>query len=87
MYEKIINHYGILSQHVVAMEEMAECIKAISKVIRNPKVKDNLIEELADVQIMTEQLIEIYGVQDEIAKIKQEKIERQLKRIENDGRN
>lgn len=53
MYEKIINHYGILQQHVVAMEEMAECIKAISKVIRNPNAKDNLIEELADVQIMT----------------------------------
>ena len=86
MYEKIINHYGILPQHVVAMEEMAECIKAISKVIRNPNAKDNLLEELADVQIMTEQLIEIYGVQEEIAKIKQEKFERQLKRIENDGR-
>ncbi len=85
MYEKIINHYGLLPQHVVAMEEMAECIKAISKVIRCPNAKDNLIEELADVQIMTEQLIEIYNVKDKVDKIKKEKIERQIKRIEEEN--
>lgn len=88
-----LKRYGIERQSLVAMEELAELQKAISKLVRNPEEKtkplefkglrNNLIEEMADVLICMDQLIEFYKIsQYEIQDIIQAKQERQAKRLE-----
>lgn len=88
-----MDRYGIERQSLVAMEELSELQKAISKLVRNPEEKTkplefkglrhNLIEEMADVLICMDQLIEFYRIQRlDIQDIIQAKQERQAKRLE-----
>jgi hypothetical protein len=88
-----LERYGIEKQSLVAMEELAELQKAISKLVRNPEEKTkplefkglrhNLIEEMADVLICMDQLIEYYQIQGiEIQDTIRAKQERQAKRLE-----
>lgn len=91
--QETMDRYGIEKQSLVAMEELAELQKAISKLVRNPKentkplefkgLRNNLIEEMADVLICMDQLIEFYKIsQYEIQDIIQAKQKRQAKRLE-----
>lgn len=67
-----MDRYGIERQSLVAMEELAELQKAISKLVRNPEEKTkplefkglrhNLIEEMADVIICMDQLKGYYNI-------------------------
>lgn len=90
-----MDRYGIERQSLVAMEELSELQKAISKLVRNPKektkplefkgLKNNLIEEMADVLICMDQLINFYKIdRSEIQELIQAKQERQAKRLEED---
>lgn len=91
--EETLDRYGIEKQSLVAMEELSELQKAISKLVRNPEektkplefkgLKNNLIEEMADVLICMDQLIEFYHIQRlDIQELIQAKQERQAKRLE-----
>ncbi len=65
--EKAIATFGGELQSMVAMEECAELVQAISKCIREPhdeEVRKHLVEEMADVTICMEQLKSIYDVTD-----------------------
>ena len=79
----LINYYGTLNQKLIAIEEMAELQKAIVKDIRqNSKENtDAVIEEVADVQVMLEQLKMIFSCRNKISEIMDAKIDRQIKRI------
>lgn len=56
----IIEHYGVENQREILVEECAELIQAVSKCKRNGTViSDNLVEELADVSIMLEQILTV----------------------------
>lgn len=72
---------------------MSELTKALNKlwrfdknVLHNKKSKEELLanvyEELADVSICLRYLIEIYGCKEEVKKIRLEKFERELQRIQ-----
>ena len=91
--DETMDRYGIERQSLVAMEELSELQKAISKLVRNPEEKtkplefkglrNNLIEEMADVLICMDQLIEYYQIErPEIQELIQAKQERQAKRLE-----
>lgn len=91
--QETMDRYGIEKQSLVAMEELAELQKAISKLVRNPEestkplefkgLRHNLIEEMADVLICMDQLIEFYKVKHyEIQDTIRAKQERQAKRLE-----
>ena len=91
--DETMDRYGIERQSLVAMEELSELQKAISKLVRNPEEKTkplefkglrhNLIEEMADVLICMDQLIEYYQIErSEIQEFIQAKQERQAKRLE-----
>lgn len=82
--EKIALHYGFTSQSRQTIEEMAELTVALSKMHREYNIEhfNNLVEELADVQIMLNQMIYLTSSRNDIEKIMQEKIQRQLDRIE-----
>jgi NTP pyrophosphatase (non-canonical NTP hydrolase) len=67
----------------VTQEKCAELIQAISKVKRKgfrASTSDNLIEELADVEIMIEQMK--YMLKDDLEAVIKVKLERQRDRIE-----
>jgi len=56
LLENAILFFGEGSQIGVAQEECAELIQALSKYVRNKGNLDNVAEEIADVEIMCEQL-------------------------------
>lgn len=80
-----LDTYGIHKQSDIAIEEMAELTKAIIKCRRNPSspATGNLLEEIADVLIMLEQL-SMHFETDFISEIVKAKIIRLNIRIEED---
>ena len=86
--QEIINFYGPKMQCIIAMEECAELIQAISKlqrfiVKRGSKKWDNIVEEIADVLICIEQLKLMYCITDkDIQGFIDFKVERQVKRMD-----
>lgn len=85
--EKIIEHYGAYRQISKAVEELIELSEVLIKDINKAEIdKNRLLEEMADVTIMLEQLKIIYNIRlldmnDEIDR----KVERTLKRVEADS--
>lgn len=77
----IFNYYGRKGQEYKLVEEMAELIQAI---IKNDR--ENVMEEMADVQILLLQLRLNFNSSEskEFVKLFNEKIERQLNRIESE---
>jgi NTP pyrophosphatase (non-canonical NTP hydrolase) len=61
VYKKAVETFGIEPQRKTAIEEMAELINAMMKYDRGRNSKDDIIEEIADVTIMMQQLAIIYG--------------------------
>lgn len=85
---KIVSTYDQSSRADLAIEEMAELQKALLKYRRadRPELQalrmKDITEEIADVQIMLDQLTEAYDCRDDVERMIGYKIERQLKRIE-----
>lgn len=79
--KQIAYHYGKEKQTIKAMEELAELTQALSKALLGEE--SNIAEEIADVEIMLEQLKLLWETRS-IQTIKEEKLDRQLERIEND---
>lgn len=78
---QIAAYYGLMHQSLKAVEEMSELSVELVKYANAEKGDiDRILEELADVCIMTEQLRFLTGLN--IDGIISRKIKRQLKRIE-----
>ena len=81
-----IKEHGVAFETVIAMEELAELIQAISKVKRYGFVgeyRDNLIEEIADVDIVITELLMAFNVsEDEFFSVLDRKIQRIKSRLE-----
>lgn len=84
--EENIKEHGVVEETVIAMEECAELIQAISKVKRYGFVgeyKDNLIEEIADVSIVIREIMMIFGISvGDINEVIDSKIQRIKSRLE-----
>lgn len=80
----IIDTYGTNKQEDKAIEEMSELQKAILKHRENKRAEEKqaVIDEIADVAVMLEQLKIIYSCHKEVEERMDYKIERQIKRIE-----
>lgn len=61
-----VNVYGKTSQCTVCMEEMAELTKELSKNLRGQDNTAHIAEEIADVEIMLEQLKLMFSIRDEV---------------------
>lgn len=67
LLKKAINTYGVQAQKDMMIEEMSELTKALLKERRADNItieklaKDNIREEIVDVQIMLNQMKIIYG--------------------------
>lgn len=93
--KKIADHYGMESQIDILQEECAELVQAVSKYKRG---KDDdfshLLEEMADVTIMIQQVLylldkrmnaEESSAYDAYFAFIDKKLDRQIKRIEDEG--
>lgn len=80
IYENAISKWGENEQIWMAIEEMGELIASINRYRRGRGTPLDLLEEIADVQIMSEQLAVIFGAE-EIEKVKIIKLERLKGRI------
>lgn len=72
----IANHYGLNHQLVKCKEELGELIEAIDSAN-----DEAIIEEIADVEIMTEQIKQLMCADRVVELYKDYKIARQLRRI------
>ena len=99
--KKIADTYGFSEQSRQLYEEMAELIIATNKAYRLQKINicpffdevamerknafNNVIEEIADVTIMLEQIKHLLNISDtDINEIIEQKLDRQLERIESE---
>ena len=82
--KKAIDCYGDAKQASVAIEEMAELTVEILHSFRGREA--NVPEEIADVEIMLQQLKMIYNCSKEVEEIKDEKLFRLQERIEYEER-
>ncbi len=82
----IANHYGIANQMPIAIEEMSELTKEICKYIRGNDNLNDIVEEIADVQIMVEQLISLFGIESKVNEMIDYKMLRQMQRMEQESK-
>ena len=76
IYKRLREQNGDTAQLVVAIEELSELTKEITKCLRNKGSIDHLAEEVADVEIMVEQVKLIFNVQDKVKLKKLFKLQR-----------
>ena len=82
IYQKAVETYGISAQEDMLLEEMAELSKVILKGRRYGKNIQEFTDEIADVEIMLEQMKQHFGIGDEVKARKRFKKERLGKRLE-----
>lgn len=79
-YKKLIKHFSAEQQQTVAIEELSELIKEICKHQRGTGNVHHIAEEIADVTIMLEQLIIMFGCSAEVELLKEQKLQRTKER-------
>lgn len=79
-YKKLIKHFSAEHQQTVAIEELSELIKEICKHQRGMGNVHHIAEEIADVTIMIEQLIIMFGCSAEVELLKEQKLQRTKER-------
>ena len=89
---EIINHYGVIPQLKYMQTEMFEFVEAVldaqhylkrEGILLSNNLIEHIEEEYADITMMLEQIKLYYELDDNnIRKIKEDKIDRQLKRID-----
>ncbi len=85
--ETVILHFGFTKQIYKSIEELSELQKELCKALLNdlPLTKvptESIVDELADVEIMCEQLRHIFRISIEVDDRKAFKVDRLMKRIE-----
>jgi hypothetical protein len=81
---RIIEHYGEENQHDKAIEELNELAVAIKDYMKRPTADNRfrMIDEIADVTVMLEQLKIMNVCRDEVTGRVLYKINRQIERME-----
>ena len=79
---KILHHYGITEQVSHLKEECRELIEAADGYINGTDSKAHFLEEIADVEVMIDQMKLHFGAWDKVDEIKRFKVKRQLGRME-----
>lgn len=83
LYQLSIALWGHQFQMNMAIEEMAELIKDLLKLCRGQRKPEQMAEEVADVQIMLEQLIYMFDISKQVDEWKEKKLERLKELIDN----
>jgi len=83
----ILKHYGVTEQVAKLKEECRELIEASDGYINGTDSKAHFLEEIADVEVMLDQMKLHFGVWDRVDEIKMFKVKRQLGRMEREEDN
>lgn len=78
----ILKHYGITEQVSKLKEECRELIEAADGYINGTDSKAHFLEEMADVEVMLDQMKLHFNAHDKVDEIKRFKVKRQLGRME-----
>lgn len=79
--EEAIKTFGEENQKIVAIEELSELQKELTKDLRGQGNSYNLAEEFADVLIMLHQLIQMYDIEKKVDIYWDHKLEKLKERI------
>lgn len=79
---KIADHYGLENQALQTVEECSELIVAIMNKRRDKGTVDDIVDEIADVEIMCEQMRYAFDCSGQVDERIKQKLERQHYRIE-----
>ena len=82
IYDHLLKQNGLINQNTVAIEELSELIKEITKINRSKGNNANLAEEIADVEIVIEQLKRNYVLLNKVEMYKEYKLKRLALSIE-----
>ena len=66
VYDAALGKWGAKMQATVAIEEMSEVIKEITKMLRGELDREHMAEEIADARIMLEQLCQMLNINDSV---------------------
>lgn len=80
LYKSVISKWGIIAQLWMCVEECSELLNAIAKYKRGRGNESAVIEELADVSVMVDQLSLYFG-KAEFNRIKEAKLQRLYERV------
>lgn len=83
--EKAMDTYGSQAQITMVFEEMSELQKELCKFLRGKddgKTIANIAEGIADVEIMLDQMKLLFGIGDDVADYREDKILRLKRRLE-----
>ncbi|MSS42447.1 hypothetical protein FYJ27_01675 [Anaerosalibacter bizertensis] len=80
IYIQALRNWGYL-QKVVAIEEMTELQKELSKNMRGEENELYIAEEIADVEIMLEQMKILFNIDEDVEEMKEYKIKRLAERL------
>lgn len=84
--EKAIETFGEEMQTFIAIEEMAELMKELSKKMRGSTNKDSIIEEIADVYIVLNELMIMNGIDlNDVVNVMNSKLERLNERLKDES--
>jgi NTP pyrophosphatase (non-canonical NTP hydrolase) len=77
LYKKALKYWGLEAQMIMLFEETAELQQAISKIWRGKADKSDIASEMADVEIMIEQMCVAFDIDRKLINFKKEqKLER-----------
>ena len=86
LLKQAIDRYGKTLQTFVAIEEMSELTKELVKNMRGSDNHESIVEELADVYIMLDQIQIMNGINlNEVLAKMHEKLERLKERLEHES--
>ena len=84
---RAVSFYGSEIQRVVAIEELSELQKELCKSLRTGADRPHIAEEIADVQIMLEQMMILYELHYDVVAWRWKKVDRLRNRLARDGKN
>ncbi len=85
LFDKARSKYGIDAQVQMCIEEMSELTKELCKWFRDKGDINHISEEIADVEIMLEQMKQFFNLQDDVERYKTFKLGRLEERLKEDG--
>ncbi len=81
--QRALDTYGSLPQIVMVFEEMSELQKELCKYLRGKCSPASIAEEIADVEIMLEQMKMLFCCTDDVSNERRRKVERLKERLDN----
>lgn len=83
--QRAMDTYGSLPQIVMVFEEMSELQKELCKYLRGRGSFEHIAEEIADVEIMLEQMKMLFCCTDDVRNERRRKVERLKDRLDKHG--